>query len=45
MLYANLVGMKEKPFFKADESAQNAPKVDFGTFGTTPAPTPRIEQR
>ena len=40
VLYANLVGMKEKPFFKADESAQNAPKVDFGSFGTTPAPTP-----
>ena len=39
VLYANLVGMKEKPFFKADESAQSAPKVDFGTFGTTPAPT------
>ena len=40
VLYANFVGMKEKPFFKADEAAQNAPKVDFGGFGTTPAPAP-----
>ncbi len=38
VLYANMVGMKEKPFFKADEAAQSAPKVDFGGFGTTPAP-------
>ena len=39
VLYANLVGMKEKPFFKADEASQAAPKVDFGAFGTTPAPS------
>ena len=38
VLYANLIGMKEKPFFKADESAQSAPKVDFGSFGASPAP-------
>ena len=37
VLYANLVGMKEKPFFKADEAAQSAPKLGSGTFDT-PAP-------
>ena len=40
VLYANVIGMKAKPFFKADEASQSAPKVDFGTFGTTPAPAP-----
>ncbi len=40
VLYASFVGMKEKPFFKADDAAQSAPKVDFGGFGTTPAPAP-----
>lgn len=39
VLYANLVGMKEKPFFKADESAQSAPRIGSGTFDT-PAPAP-----
>ena len=39
VLYANLVGMKEKPFFKADEAAQAAPRLGSGTFDT-PAPTP-----
>ncbi len=39
VVYANLVGMKEKPFFKADESASTAPKIGSGTFDT-PAPTP-----
>ena len=39
VLYANFVGMKEKPFFKADESAQSAPRIGAGTFDTpTPAP-------
>ncbi len=38
VLYAGLMGFKEKPPFKADEGAQNAPKVDFGSFGATPAP-------
>lgn len=37
VLYANLMGFKEKPPFKADEGAQNAPKVDFGSFNSTPA--------
>lgn len=40
VLYAGLMGFKEKPPFKADESAQNAPKVDFGSFNNTPAPAP-----
>ena len=39
VLYANFVGMKEKPFFKADESAQSAPRIGSGTFDT-PAPSP-----
>ena len=39
VLYANLLGMKEKPFFKADESASTAPKIGSGTFDT-PAPAP-----
>lgn len=38
VLYANLFGFAAKPFFKADEAAQTAPKVDFGSFSTTPAP-------
>ena len=37
VLYANLVGMKEKPPFKADEAAQTAPRIGSGTFDT-PAP-------
>ena len=39
VLYADAVGFHEKPPFKADEASQSAPKVDFGSFGTTPAPT------
>ena len=39
VLYAGLMGFKEKPPFKADDSAQSAPKVDFGSFSSTPAPT------
>ncbi len=35
VLIAGMLGFQDKPFFKADESAQNAPKVDFGT--PTPA--------
>ena len=40
VLFSGAMGFKEKPPFKADEGAQNAPKVDFGTFGATPAPSP-----
>ena len=40
VLYASLVGFQDKPFFKADEAAQSAPKVDFGSFGGTSAPSP-----
>ena len=38
VLYANLFGFAAKPFFKADEASQTAPKVDFGSFSATPAP-------
>ena len=38
VLIAGLLGFQNKPFFKADEGAQSAPKVDFGSFGGTPAP-------
>ena len=31
VLIASMVGFQDKPFFKADEAAQSAPKVDFGT--------------
>ena len=31
VLYAGATGFRYKPFFKADDSAQSAPKVDFGT--------------
>ena len=42
VLYANLIGMKEKPPFKADDAAQAAPKIGSGTFDTpAPAPTAR----
>ncbi len=37
VLYANLVGMKEKQPFKADEASQTAPRIGSGTFDT-PAP-------
>ena len=40
VLIAGMLGFQDKPFFKADEAAQSAPKVDFGGFGTTPAPAP-----
>ena len=38
VLYASAVGYQPKPFFKADEAAQNAPKVNFGSFSSSPAP-------
>lgn len=38
VLFANLLGYPEKPFFKASEEAQNAPTVNFGSFGPTPTP-------
>ena len=37
VLIAGMLGFQDKPFFKADESAQAAPKVG-DLFGTTPAP-------
>ena len=37
VLYANLIGMKERPAFKADEASQSAPRIGSGTFDT-PAP-------
>ena len=39
VLYADAMGFHEKPPFKADEGAQNAPTVNFdGAFGQKPAP-------
>ena len=37
VLIAGLLGFSPKPYFQADQGAQNAPKVNFD-FGTTPAP-------
>ena len=41
VLYASAVGFPSKPFFKADEAAQNAPTVRFDAFSpnATPAAT------
>ncbi len=41
VLYANAVGFGPKPFFKADDDAQSAPKVKFDAFSpnATPAAT------
>lgn len=39
VLYAGLMHFPEKPFFKADDAAQSAPKVDFSGMSATPAPT------
>jgi LemA protein len=41
VLFANLLGMKEKAYFKAAAGADQAPSVNFN-FGATPAPA---EQR
>jgi LemA protein len=41
VLYANLLGMKEKAYFKAAPGSEQAPSVNFN-FGGTPAPA---EQR
>jgi LemA protein len=38
-LYAGLLGMKEKPYFKAVSGSEKAPTVNFN-FGPTPAPAP-----
>jgi LemA protein len=38
-LYAGLLGMKEKPYFKATAGSERAPSVNFN-FGPTPAPAP-----
>jgi len=41
VIFANLLGMKEKAYFKAAAGAEKAPTVDFN-FGASPAPA---EQR
>ncbi len=38
VLYAGMMGFKEKPFFKADATAQNAPVVDFSGLSPTASP-------
>ncbi len=38
VLYASAVGFQDKPFFKADESAQSAPKVNFDAFSPNASP-------
>ena len=35
MTYAGAFGFKEKPYFTATTGAEVAPKVDFGTQGTS----------
>jgi LemA protein len=40
VLYAGLIGFKEKPFFKADTAAQNAPTVSFPSLSPAPAASP-----
>lgn len=40
---AALFGFTQFPYFSADSGAQNAPKVDFGTFGN-PQPQPAPAQ-
>ncbi len=40
VLYANFVGMKEKPAFKADEAAATAPRIGSGTFDAPATPAP-----
>jgi LemA protein len=39
VLYAGMLGFKDKPFFTAAAGAQNAPTVDFGSF-SSPAASP-----
>ena len=36
MFYSGYFGFKEKPYFTATTGAEVAPKVDFGTQGTSP---------
>lgn len=39
VIFANLLGFKEKAYFQSAPGAQNAPAVDFN-FGASPAPPP-----
>ena len=43
VLFANLIGMREKAYFKAVAGSEQAPSVKFN-FGASPAPAP-AEQR
>jgi LemA protein len=38
VLYAGLLGFKEKPFFNSAPGSENAPKVQFNFGGSNPAP-------
>jgi LemA protein len=40
VLYAGTLGFKDKPFFTANGAAQNAPTVNFGSFGAPAAASP-----
>ncbi len=44
-----MFGFKEKPFFNAQPGSEKAPSVNFGTFGSSPAPAvpaaPRLRRR
>ena len=44
VIFANLLGMKEKAYFRSQPGAENAPKVDFN-FGGSPAPAPAASPR
>ncbi len=37
-----MFGFKERPFFNAQPGSEKAPAVNFGTFGSTPAPAPAV---
>ena len=39
VIFANLLGFKEKAYFQAQAGAEKAPSVNFN-FGATPAPAP-----
>ncbi|MFI4946772.1 MAG: LemA family protein, partial [Burkholderiales bacterium] len=39
VIFANLLGMKEKAYFQATPGSQQPPSVNFN-FGASPSPTP-----
>ncbi|HEY5884422.1 MAG TPA: LemA family protein [Pyrinomonadaceae bacterium] len=40
VISAKLFGFKEEPYFKAEEGAQQVPKIDANTLRPSPAPAP-----